>query len=349
MQSNPKQLIDLSIMTIIKFFLVLLIIVFVYFFRDLFLIVFVAFVLASALRPGVDFLVKYKIPRPLSVLTFYLVFLIVVGFVITMIVPIVFTQLIELSNNLPSYYESASSWGSFIEDYSSRFGQNFNPEQAFAGLQGQLSTSASSIIDTVMGFFGGMVSFIVLLVITFYMLIEENAIKRFSRSFLPYKANLFLSDIVVKVQDKISSWLKGQIILSFLVSVLYFISLSILGIEYAFVIALFVFLGEFVPYIGPMLAAIPAILIAFIESPLKAAFVIIMIIVIQQAESHVLIPRVMQKAVGLNPIIIILAILIGAKLAGVVGVVLAIPVVTTLGVLIKEIYLEKERDSVTAN
>ena len=111
-----------------------------------------------------------------------------------------------------------------------------------------------------------------------------------------------------------------------------------LGVKYALVLALLAFLGEFIPYLGPVLAALPAILVAFIDSPLKALFVFIIFVIIQQVENHILVPKIMQKAVGLNPLISILALLIGARLGGVMGVILAIPITTAIIVIISEIF-----------
>jgi predicted PurR-regulated permease PerM len=112
----------------------------------------------------------------------------------------------------------------------------------------------------------------------------------------------------------------------------------ILDVEYALILALVAFICEFVPYIGPMIAAVAAIFVAFIESPLLALFVLVLFIVIQQAENHILVPRIMQQAVGLNPIISIIAVMIGFKLAGLVGIILAIPVATAIGLIAKELY-----------
>ena len=155
---------------------------------------------------------------------------------------------------------------------------------------------------------------------------------------VPYKYHVFLSELINKIQKKISSWLKGQIVLSLLIGFFVFISMMTLGVKYALVLALLAFLGEFIPYLGPVLAALPAILVAFIDSPLKALFVFIIFVIIQQVENHILVPKIMQKAVGLNPLISILALLIGARLGGVMGVILAIPITTAIIVIISEIF-----------
>ena len=182
-----------------------------------------------------------------------------------------------------------------------------------------------------------------ILVITFYMVLQEDGLKKVFKVLVPPHYQPFANSILGKVQRKIVAWVKGQLILSFIVGLLAYIGLSIIGINYALVLGIFAGLAELVPYAGPFIGGVVAIFFALSQSTAKAVFVAALYIIIQQFENNILVPKVMQKAVGLNPIISILALITGVKIAGVVGALFAIPTVTVLDVIIKEI-LRTEQD-----
>jgi predicted PurR-regulated permease PerM len=209
-------------------------------------------------------------------------------------------------------------------------------------LRDNVSGALGSVFSTVAGIFGGIVSFFIVLVITFYMTVEESSMKRTVTFILPDKYQPFTLQLINKVQRKIGDWLKGQLVLCLIVGVMAYIGLLILGVNYALVLGLLAAVGEFIPYLGPTISAIPAIFLAFTQSPIKALFVLILYVLIQQVENNILVPKVMQKAVGLNPIISIIALLVGAKTAGLIGVVLAIPVATAISVIVRELWSTKE-------
>jgi predicted PurR-regulated permease PerM len=151
--------------------------------------------------------------------------------------------------------------------------------------------------------------------------------------------------LVNRMQGKIGLWIRGQLILSLIIFSLTFLGLSILGVNYALVLALIAGLTEFVPYLGPTIAAIPAIFLAFTQSPMLALFVLALYYIIQMVENHIIVPKLMQKVVGLNPVISIMVLLVGFKLAGILGAILAIPVVTIASVFLKDLFEKKDRMS----
>jgi predicted PurR-regulated permease PerM len=144
-------------------------------------------------------------------------------------------------------------------------------------------------------------------------------------------------NLVEAVQAKMGGWFRGQILLCFIIGLLYYIGLLIIGIESPLVLALFGGLTEFIPYLGPILGGIPIVFVAFVASPWKGLLALILLVIIQQAEGHFIVPKVMQKAVGLNPLISIIALLVGAQLYGILGALLAIPVATAVSVVYKEV------------
>ena len=174
------------------------------------------------------------------------------------------------------------------------------------------------------------------------MAVDDQAIKKAIRSVLPIDYQPYSMHLINRIQEKIGLWLRGQIFLSLVIFAVSWIGLSILGVKYALVLAVFAGVTEIIPYLGPFIGALPAVFIAFTQSPLLGIITIVLYIVIQQAENYFLVPKVMQKAVGLNPIIIIIAIMIGAKLAGILGVLLAVPVATAISVVVRDIFKARE-------
>ncbi len=331
---------DWSLGSIIKFFAVLLSLVFIYYVRDIILILFVAFIISAILRPGVDFLTARKVPRTLSILFFFVLVIAIIAIVMTIILPVVFQQAVEFMKDIPSYYASFNKtigpWLTSIDKLP------FSEEIQEAAKT--VNTSSPSIVERLTSFFGGIVSFVLMLVIAFYLLLEEESIKRFAKSMMPEESREFWIDLIKKIQLNINAWFKGQLTLSLIMGILVYVSLTVLGVKYALAVAVLIFVGEFIPYLGPFIAAFMAVVLALGDSALKGLFTALLFVFVQQAESHVLIPGVMKKAVGLNPVITIVSLLVGYRLAGVAGMVLAIPVITSLIVFVQEYWQFRKRE-----
>ena len=160
-------------------------------------------------------------------------------------------------------------------------------------------------------------------------------------SIAPPKYQMYIMGLINRMQQKIGLWLRGQLILSLIIFFLTFIGLSILGVKYALVLALIAGMTEFVPYLGPIFASIPAIFLAFTQSPMLGLFVAILYYIIQLTENNIIVPKLMQKVVGLNPIVSIAVLLIGFEVAGIAGAVLSIPVATAVNVFLTDILENK--------
>ncbi|MBI5077693.1 AI-2E family transporter [Candidatus Falkowbacteria bacterium] len=342
MPHQNRQVIDLSIMTIIKFFLVVIALFFLYLIKEVLAILFISLIFASAVDSWVDKLEKIKFPRWLSILLIYIGLIIIVFFAVYILIPPITEQISQLANNFPSYTEKIGGAIESLKNYSADHGVLGELDNGISAIKDNLSQFLSSAFSTVAGIFGGIVSFFVVLVITFYMTVEESAIKRTITFILPDKYQPFTLQLINKIQRKIGDWLKGQLLLSLIVGLLVYVGLLILGVNYALVLAVIAAVGEFVPYLGPCIAAVPAVFLTFTQSPIKGLFVLILYVIIQQIENQILVPKVMQKVVGLNPIISIVALLVGAKVAGIVGVILAIPVATAISVIANEIWQARE-------
>jgi len=330
--------VNISTLTILKVVFVFLLIYFIYSISNILVILFVSLVLASAIDPWVDWFQKKKIPRVVGIVLIYLVVMSFIGVSIYLIIPPIISQINELSNSFPQYFEKIIGGFSYFKEYASEHGIAESIRQSLSALSTNLQSAAGGVFSTVSSIFGNIISFLLILVITFYMAAEESAMKKIIRSLVPEQHQPYAMQLTNRMQQKIGLWLRGQLILSLILFTLTLIGLTILGVKYALVLAIISGLSEFVPYLGPIIAAVPAVFLAFTQSPTLALFVVILYIVIQWSESNIIVPKIMQKVVGLNPIVSIVVLLIGFKLAGVVGAILSIPVATAASVFLKDVF-----------
>ncbi len=333
---KDKLNIHISTWSIVKVFLVFLAAWFLFTIRDVIAIVFVSLILAASLDPWVDKMEKLKIPRGISVVMIYILLFAFITLVLVLLVPAIAAQLQEISKEVPNIYGKlvefvSTSQGAITED-------NITAElqENLQFLQATLIQATGNVFGALVGIFGGIISFLSVLVITFYITVEEEAIKRVVIFSVPAKHQGYILSLINRVQKKIGLWLRGQLILMFIIGLLTYVSLKIIGVDYALVLALLAGIAEFIPFLGPLIAAIPAVFVAFVQKPILALFVVIVYSIIQQAENNLIVPKVMQKAVGLNPLVVIVALLVGGQVAGVVGAILAIPVTTALSVIARD-------------
>lgn len=324
---------EISTSTILKVVGILIFAYFLYLIRDVLVILLVSFILAAALEPAVDKLQKkLKFPRWAGAISIYILFLAVVYAFIMMIAPIVSEQVSHLIANKDNYANDVksmiSSWPREYQDQVNGFVQRI-PEEI-------KSWQIGGITHKVSGIFSSVGSFVAIVVISIYVLSLKNGMQQTVSAFVPEKNRVVFIKMFSDITRKVSFWFRGQLILSFSIGLVAFIGLWIMHVPYALILAIFAGFAELIPMLGATIGAIPAIIVAFFISPIMALVVAIYFIFVQQLENHILVPQVMRRAVGLNPVIIISAMLIGAKLLGIMGVILAVPIASSIAVVIKE-------------
>lgn len=328
--------INISSSTLFRFILIIIAVIALYFIRDIILVLFFAIILTSALDPLVNWCTARKIPRAVAVLSIYLILGAIIALIIVLLINPLSEQFTQLSRSMPVYYEK------FIEKFGVIFprqGSQANIQSSLENLSGSLNSLAKNLIPAVRGFLGGGISLVLVLVLTFYLIVEDRGLKTFLRTIAPGKHQPYLHRLVNRIQHKMGAWLRGQLLLSAIIFVMTLIVLLIFKVKYALVLAFVAGMLEVVPFIGPLLAAAIAVLLTLAISPFKALVVIpIIFLVIQQLENHLIVPKVMQKTVGLNPIVIILVVLIGAKLGGILGVLVAIPLTAGVSEFLKDMH-----------
>ncbi len=326
-----------STQVILKVVFVVLSLAFLWVIREIITLFLLAVVFASAMDPLADYLhQKRKIPRGVSVLALYVIVLGLVGVVVGLIAPEVLNQFKLLAQNFPDF------WAEFQVKYPgvhAVFG-NVNAAQILQGFVG--TGDGQSVFSHTLGIFNGVLGFFTVLVVSFYLVVaDQNGMKELIRPLVPPAKRDLVMSLTNKIQKKMGLWILGQLLLSISIFVMTYVGLTLLGVKYALVLALMAGLLEVVPYMGPIISAIPAFMFALVQSPALAVGVIILYIIIQKTEGYVLVPKIMQKTVGTSPLVVLLSLLIGLKLAGVIGLLLAVPLAGAVLVLIEEFSSEQ--------
>jgi len=283
---------------------------------------FISFILMSALKPSIDFLSGYRIPRVVSILLIYIGIIIIFGFIVSSIIPPLVTQSLHLAQKLPQYLSLILP------------ALNLNPQN----FTNQISSLGQNLLQVSVGIFNNIISLFTIMVITFYLLLERKNLESYLMLLLGNASGNRIESLFDKVEERLGDWVRGQLTLLLTIGVLTYIGLILLQIPYALPLAITAALLEIIPTIGPIIASLPAIVVSFTISPFHPIFTVIFYFIIQQLENQLVVPIVMKRIVGLPPLVTILAILIGARIAGIGGVVLAVPIVVTVETIFREYY-----------
>ncbi|PIS13720.1 MAG: hypothetical protein COT67_00405 [Candidatus Tagabacteria bacterium CG09_land_8_20_14_0_10_41_14] len=329
---KKKILVEITAGTIVKAVLLLLLLVVLYYIKDVVAVVLFSIVIASAIEPAAVWLEKRKIPRALAVLSIYLIVFFIFGSLFYLVLPTFLSDLSQFVNDFPTYLKNSESLRSLygILPFTGDGSFSSVAEEVLSRLQNQLSSITVGFFAAATKVFGGVLSFFLMIVLSFYLAVQKNGLENFLRIVTPVEYENYILGLWERSRKKIGNWMKGQVVLGIVVGVLVFLGLSILRIEYALTFALLAAVFELIPIFGPILASIPAIIVAFFQSPTLALAAIGLYVIIQQFENHLIYPLVVRKIIGLPPIMVILAIIIGAKLGGFFGVLLAVPMATVL-------------------
>jgi len=305
--------------------------------RDIILILVVGLILAMALIQPVNWLRTKKIPRLLGASLVYLVAIGLFAFLVYLILPPLATEMSHLADNLPQYWESVQHYFKVLQrSQSQAVGQAL--QNVLEQGSSKLGSMASGIIPALKTIFGRLFHVFVLIIISFYLVLQGPKLKQDFVGAIPAAYRDRWVGVMDRIQKKLRYWFYGMLILGVIIGVMTFIGLYIIGIKYALVLAIVAGVLEIFPGVGPVLSAIPAVILALTQSPILALVVVVLYIAIHQLENHLITPQVMKKAVGLNPLLVIISLLIGFKLLGLLGGILAVPIVAGLGEVVKELW-----------
>lgn len=301
---------------------------FIYYIKDIILELFVALLLATILEPVVNFLAKVKIPRGIATLLSYILFFGIFGTAISFILPPLIDQTTNFVLVLPSYLSNLGIGQALSSSLTSEF-------------LAKLGSIPGEVVKFTFSIFSNLISVLTVLVFSFYMLLARGKLDDTLGFFFGEERKKELSNIIETLEFRLGGWARGQIALMLIVGLLTYIGLALLGVPYAFPLAMLAGLLEIVPYLGPIIAAIPSLIIGFGISPTMGLGTVIVAFLVQQVENYVLVPKIMEKSVGVSPIITLIALAIGARLAGVVGMIISVPTVIAFQVFSKHYFLKE--------
>src|SRR3989344_585511 len=340
--------ISISTGTIIRAVLVLLGILLIWILRNLVLVLLTAIVIASFVESAVPFLKKIKINRIVGIVILYIICLVVFAGLFYLFAPLLITEIFNFSSFLSSYIPGISFLDYFQSDEFSGAKEIVANLPQNVSLSTLLSVSKAFVVNLSGGFFqtlsvafGGIFNVILIVLISFYLSIQERGIENFLRLIFPIKYEDYVVDLWERSSRKIALWMKGQVVLGMVVGVLIYLVLSLLGIEYALLFAIMGGIMEMVPY-GILVALIPAFSFSYLSGGVGSALMVTgAYIIIHQFEVFLFSPVIIKKIVGLSPIVIILSALIGFELSGFWGLILAIPVAVIVMEFLSD--LEKQK------
>jgi len=310
--------------------------------RDLALVLLTAVVIASAVEPAVARLRHSKVPRVLSVLLVYILLFTAFFAVFYFFVPSLFADLATFLNSLPVYLDTLNRISAF-DDFARVLGTtppDLSNLDFMASVRGATEAAgfAGNALTAIASIFGGVLSFVLIIVFSFYFAVIETGVDDFLEIISPRKHKDYILNLWSRSKRKIGLWMQGQLLLAVIMGVLLYLGLTIMGVPHALLLAVIAAMFEIIPVFGPTLAAIPAVAIALVDGGMTLGLLTTALYVIaQQFENHLIYPLVVTRVVGVPPLLVILALIIGAQLAGFLGILLSVPVAATIQELAKDI------------
>lgn len=322
--------IEISHRTIIFTLLLLAFLWLVYKVINVILLLFISFILMTALNPLVNRLEKWRLPRVGAILITYVLVIGLIVLIIGSLIPPLIEQTGVLAGNL------ALPWSELklIQLDASTINDQIEV----------LSKNLVGALNIILGAASNILAIFTIGVMTFYLLMERKNLKN-------YLVILFgdgdgekrAEDFINNLEEKLGGWVRGQLALMVIIGCMSYLGLRLLGVSFALPLAMLAGLLEFIPNVGPTIAAIPAIIVAFTISPALALGVVFLYLAIQQIENNLIVPQIMKRAAGVHPLVTITALMIGFTLGGVGGAVLAVPVFLLSRVIVHSLYTHRKK------
>jgi len=329
--------ISISASTILR---ILAVIVFVLLFFAVWQIlasVFIAVVIAAALEPTIKWLTSKKIPRFVAVTSIYLLTVTSITAIFYAVLPGLFNEIRGLSQDVPAKYEE------FLDNLGDVVGgvglEGATPgiEAFFNTIQNNLAGFTSDVVTLATSVLGGILTFLLMIVISFYLSLQERGVERFILSFTPAEHKEYMTDFWRRVERRMGRWLQAQFVMAVFIGIGTFLILWLLGVQYAVTIAILAGMLEIIPFIGPVLASIIAFGVISFQSIFLALIAVAALFLLQQFQQYVVIPSVMSRVTGINPVVLIIALVAGFQVAGILGLVVSVPLLIIVGEFFRDL------------
>ena len=326
--------VEISHKTIIFTLFVVILLWFLIQIREIIVLIFLSLILLSGLLKPVQWLSARRVPRVLSVIIVYIILILLISFIASIIVPALISQTADFISKLPQIIATINNFLIF---------HNIPVERVSAVLTQQFQQISGDVVSISRRIVSSIILTITLFVLTFYLLLQWGNFLKLIASPFSGKYEKKIISIISKVEIGLGKWVRGQLTLSLTVGFLTYIGLVFLGVPFALPLALIAGLLEIVPIIGPIISAIPSILVGFTVAPFLGFAAAALFIIIQELENHLIVPLIMSRVVGLQTPIVIIALLTGAKLAGIGGAFLAVPIIVVAKIIVTEIINDEGR------
>lgn len=351
MPEIKDNVINISVGTIAKAIVIVLLFVALYILKDLVLVLLMSIVIASAIEPGTQWFIKRKVPRLFAVILIYLfIALCLVGAVFFLLVPLL-SESSDFLRNFPSYFSvktgpelvAMNVNGDLVSESITGIADNLKFDDIVANINTIVSGIYTNTFGSLAVVFGGILSFILTIILSFYLAVEEDGVAKFLKAITTIRHENYIVSLWKRSQKKIGLWMQGQLVLAVIIGMLVYLGLTLLGIPNALLLAVLASVFEIIPLFGPILASIPAIMIAFVTGGLPmAAIVMGLYLIVHQFENQLIYPLVVKKVVGVSPVVSIVALAAGWELAGFTGLILAVPI----SAVIVEFFSDFEKDKI---
>jgi predicted PurR-regulated permease PerM len=326
---KPDSTLSITTGTFVRAVVVLALTYALWMLRGLVLLVITAIVIASAIEPGVGYLVRNRIPRVLAVLLMYITVFGSLFAILYFFIPPILNDAQGLLSEIPQYLNSLNVSVSSIPSLDSHSALTNEAQSTITTLlnfRGIFAGSSEGAFRLLSAIFGGIFSFGLVVVLSFYFAMQETGVDDFLRLVTPAEKEEYIVGLWLRAKAKIGLWMQGQVLSSLIGGVLSYLGLLILGVPFAFLLAIFTAVMMLIPIFGSFLSAIPPIILAYSVGGVSLALITAgLYLIINQFESHIIHPLVVNKVVGIPPLLVILALIVGGELAGFLGVLLAIP------------------------
>lgn len=345
---HESKTLDITMASWARLVIVGLVVLVAFLVRDTLLAILTSIVIASAIEPAARWAKRNGVPRLPAVISIYLLLVVVLAALFYFLFLPLIGEVAGFIRTLNVYSNAALNGGVLSEMFEKQevFGNLKNSIISVNDLSTHLNSLAGffskSIFSSVSFIFGGLVSFLLIVVLSFYLAVQEDGVGKFLRIVTPYKHEKYIVDVWKRSQTKIGLWMQGQLLLSSIIAILTYLGLTLLGIENALLLAVLAGIFELIPLFGPILAAIPAMLVAFASGGTPDLLLVGgFYLIIQQFENHLIHPLVVKKVIGVPPIISIIALVLGGQLAGFIGILIAVPVAAIIMELLSDYEKEK--------
>ncbi|WP_228728164.1 AI-2E family transporter [Brevibacillus composti] len=301
----------------------------------------VGLLIAYLLHPIVEVLERRRVPRLIAVLLIYASFVLVIAVAVVNAIPIFTNQLVELADDIPRLTEWYHKWMSEWEAH-----KYFLPDSISLGVdrviiqsQEKMSHTISQMVDNARNTLGKLLGFAVVPFVAFYLLKDMKDLHRTGMSLIPARYRKQVLAVLRDVNESLGNYIHGQMLVALIVGLCAYIGYWLIGMPYPFVLAAMVCLTNVIPYVGPIIGAAPAIVVALTISVRMTLFVLAVNVIIQILEGNILSPNVVGRSLQLHPLLIIMALLAGEAIGGIVGLIVAVPVLAVCKVVINRIAL----------